>query len=148
MLRCYRHLIAIIKRQEKRAELGVPNDAKLLISVGELSVRKNHKVIVEALQKLLDNSWYIIVSKGELKEELQKIDKTGRLKLLGFRTDIVELLHTSDMFLFPSLQEGLPVALMEAIANVKHFFILLGKMFFTPYGKEFFAYPGKQIFTS
>ena len=34
------------------------------------------------------------------------------------------------------------------IANVKHFFTLLGKMFFTPYGKEFFTYLGKQIFTS
>lgn len=40
------------------------------------------------------------------------------------------------------------LAVSPAIANVKHFFILLGKMFFTPYGKEFFAYPGKQIFTS
>ena len=34
------------------------------------------------------------------------------------------------------------------IANVNHFFKLLGKMFFTPYGKEFFSYSGKQIFTS
>ena len=34
------------------------------------------------------------------------------------------------------------------IANVKHFFTLLGKMFFTSYGKEFFTYLGKQIFTS
>ena len=34
------------------------------------------------------------------------------------------------------------------IANVKHFFTLLGKMFFTLYGKEFFTYPGKKIFTS
>ena len=34
------------------------------------------------------------------------------------------------------------------IANVNHFFTLLGKMFFTPYGKEFFSYSGKQIFTS
>ena len=34
------------------------------------------------------------------------------------------------------------------LANVKHFFTLLGKMFFTLYGKEFFTYPGKKIFTS
>ena len=34
------------------------------------------------------------------------------------------------------------------LANVNHFFTLLGKMFFTPYGKEFFTYLGKQIFTS
>ena len=37
---------------------------------------------------------------------------------------------------------------VSLIANVKHFFTLLGKMFFTPYGKEFFTYLGKQIFTS
>ena len=37
---------------------------------------------------------------------------------------------------------------IRSLANVKHFFTLLGKMFFTPYGKEFFTYPGKQIFTS
>ena len=38
--------------------------------------------------------------------------------------------------------------LLAGIANVKHFFTLLGKMFFTSYGKEFFTYLGKQIFTS
>ena len=37
---------------------------------------------------------------------------------------------------------------IRLIANVKHFFTLLGKMFFTSYGKEFFIYHGKQIFTS
>ena len=36
----------------------------------------------------------------------------------------------------------------QKLANVNHFFTLLGKMFFTPYGKEFFTYLGKQIFTS
>lgn len=88
-----------------------------MISVGELSVRKNHRVVVEALQELPDNYWYVIVGKGELNDELEAMDKTGRLKLLGFRTDIVGLLQSSDIFVFPSLQEGLPVALMEAMAS-------------------------------
>ncbi len=61
--------------------------------------------------------YYIIVGRGKLKDELESADKTGRLKLLGFRTDIVDLLHCSDLFVFPSLQEGLPVALMEAMAS-------------------------------
>ena len=94
----------------------MPINATLLISVGELSVRKNHKVVVEALQSLPDDYWYVIVGKGDLKDELEKMDHTGRLKLLGFRTDIKELLWCSDLFVFPSLQEGLPVALMEAMA--------------------------------
>lgn len=111
------HLIELYKRQVKRKEIGIPFDATLLISVGELSVRKNHRVVVEALQELPDNYWYVIVGKGELKDELEAMDKTGRFRLLGFRTDIVELLHCSDLFVFPSLQEGLPVALMEAMAS-------------------------------
>lgn len=58
-------------------------DCKLLLSVGELSIRKNHRVVVEALQSLPDDYWYIIVGKGDLKGELEKLDHTARLKLLG-----------------------------------------------------------------
>jgi len=113
----HKHLLDILRLQQKRIEIGVPLDCKLLISVGELSVRKNHKVVVKALQKLSDEFWYVIVGKGDLRDELMSLDQTGRLKLLGFRTDIVDLLHCSDLFVFPSLQEGLPVALMEAIVS-------------------------------
>ncbi len=117
MYRGGRHLVNLLAWQQKRTEIGVPWNAKLLISVGELSVRKNHKVVVEALQELPDDYWYVIVGKGELKDELMALDHTGRLKLLGYRRDIVELLWASDLFVFPSLQEGLPVALMEAMAS-------------------------------
>lgn len=113
----YRHLNNVLSLQQKRTEIGVPWDAKLLISVGELSVRKNHKVVVKALQELPDEYWYVIVGKGGLKDELMFLDYTGRLKLLGYRSDIKELLQASDLFVFPSLQEGLPVALMEAMAS-------------------------------
>lgn len=112
-----RHLVNLFAWQQKRMEIGIPWNAKLLISVGELSVRKNHKVVVEALQELPDDYWYVIVGKGELKDELMSLDHTGRLKLLGYRSDIIELLWASDLFVFPSLQEGLPVALMEAMAS-------------------------------
>lgn len=104
-------------RAEKRKEIGVPSDAKLLISVGELSVRKNHKTVVSALQKLSNEYWYVIVGRGDLEDELKSLDNTGRLKLLGYRNDIAELLHASDLFVFPSIQEGLPVSLMEAMAS-------------------------------
>lgn len=112
----YKHLIELLKWQQKRIEIGIPLDAKLLLSVGELSVRKNHRVVVEALQKLNSSYWYVIVGKGSLRDELEKLDHTNRLKLIGYRTDIGDLLKCSDLFVFPSLQEGLPVALMEAMA--------------------------------
>lgn len=112
----YSHLTLMLDKQTKRKEIGVPIDAKILISVGELSKRKNHQVVVKALQNLPDDYWYVIVGKGTLKDKLQKLDHTGRLILLGFQSDIAELLKISDIFVFPSLQEGLPVALMEAKA--------------------------------
>ncbi len=59
---------------------------------------------------------YVIVGSGVLTQELIARDHTNRLKLLGYRTDIADLLHCADVFVFPSLQEGLPVALMEAMA--------------------------------
>lgn len=65
---------------------------------------------------LPENYYYIIVGKGKLAEELLALDKTNRLRLLGYREDVRELLWSSDVFVFPSLQEGLPVALMEAMA--------------------------------
>lgn len=68
----YKHLIELLNRQNKRKEIGVLIDAFLLMSVGELNIRKNHKVVKEALQKLPNNYWHAIVDKSELKEELEK----------------------------------------------------------------------------
>ena len=104
-------------RDRIRQELGIPSDAKLLISVGELSKRKNHLPVIEALNEINNpDIYYVIAGKGALAEKLKAADKTGRLILTGYRSNISELLHTSDLFVFPSLQEGLPVALMEAMA--------------------------------
>jgi glycosyltransferase involved in cell wall biosynthesis len=101
----------------KRKELGVPSDAKLLISVGELSDRKNHMPVIEALNELNDpDVYYALVGMGTLREKLEQADRTGRVLFLGYRKDVPELIGASDLFVFPSLQEGLPVALMEAMA--------------------------------
>lgn len=103
-----------------RQELGISNETMLFVSVGELSHRKNHSVIIKALSQVNKDFYYIIVGQGELEQELKNmISSLGlndRVSLLGYRTDISQILHAADVFLFPSLQEGLPVALMEAMA--------------------------------
>lgn len=107
----------IIEREEIRNKLGIPSNCILLLSIGELSCRKNHEVIIKALNEINNNLlYYVIVGKGILKDKYSNIDKTGRLILLGYRTDIDILLNIADIFVFPSLQEGLPVSLMEAMA--------------------------------
>ena len=106
---------------DTRNKLGLADDEIMLLSVGELSVRKNHILAIKAVSMLKnDKIKYFIVGEGSLKEMLQdfinELHMEKQIFLLGYRTDIVEMCSSSDMFIFPSLQEGLPVALMEAIA--------------------------------
>lgn len=103
-----------------RKELGLANDDFILLSVGELISRKNHEIVIDALNKL-DNPkiHYVIVGEGELRQRLEeKISKLEQknIYLLGYRKDINELCNSANVFIMPSLQEGLSVALMEAMA--------------------------------
>lgn len=107
-------------RDKKREELGIPKDGIVLLSVGELSERKNHRVVIEALSKMKnDKIYYLIAGRGGKKEELEelatKLQVRDKVSLLGFRSDIPELCKAADMFCFPSFQEGLPVSVMEAM---------------------------------
>ncbi len=108
-----------VDKKQKREELGIPEDAKLLISVGELNENKNHETVIKAINGM--DVYYIIAGVGNKRDELQAlIDSQGmtdRIKLLGFRTDVKELYAVSDMFVFPSFREGLSVSVMEAMAT-------------------------------
>ena len=109
-------------RQVKRRELGISDNEKMLLSVGELITRKNHEAVIRALAKSDNVKYkYFICGQGELYNHLndliRKLKLSDRIFLLGFRTDISELCCCADLFIFPSFQEGLPVALMEAIAS-------------------------------
>ncbi len=104
---------------EKRKELGVPENAVLLLSVGELNKNKNHETVIKSINGM--DVYYIIAGVGDRRESLQKLINdqrmSGRIKLLGFRTDVRDLYAVSDLFVFPSFREGLSVALMEAMAS-------------------------------
>lgn len=109
-------------KEEKRKELTFHTTDTILCSIGELIARKNHKIILQALFKLDNkNIHYMIIGQGRLKQELydlvKKLKLENQVHFLGYRTDIKELLSISDLYVFPSIQEGLPVALMEAMAT-------------------------------
>ena len=110
-----------VDRDAKRRELGIEPDDFLLLSVGELNKNKNHEVVIRALAELNNKKVkYAICGKGDLKEHLEELaEKLGvkdQLFLLGFRTDVIEICKSADVFVFPSKREGLSVALMEAMA--------------------------------
>lgn len=103
----------------KRADLGLKKDDIVVLSVGELNQNKNHKIIIQAIAKLNNPKiHYFIAGSGEKKQFLTELaSELGiNLHLLGYRSDIVELLNVADVFAFPSFREGLSVALMEAMA--------------------------------
>lgn len=110
-----------VDKKQKKAEIGIPEDKLLVLSVGEMIDRKNHEVIVRALGKLNDpNIYYAIAGKGPLKEHLEALSEelqiADRVKFLGFRTDVHELYYAADISAFPSKIEGLGLAGIEAMA--------------------------------
>ena len=115
-------LQGVYKGQKIRKELGIPLNAKVILSVGEVNKNKNHKVGIEALAKLKDkNTYYVICGRGPLmeahKELAQSLGVSDRVILTGYRTDVADFYKMADVFLFPSFREGLPVAVMEAMAS-------------------------------
>ncbi len=108
-----------VDRTELRRELAIPEDKVWLLAVGELIKRKNHESLIRAIADM-PKIYLTIAGQGVLQEHLAKLIKESgledRVKLLGFRKDISELCTAADIFALPSYQEGLSVALMEAMA--------------------------------
>lgn len=113
-----------IDRAEYRESIGLnPTDIAVL-AVGELSPRKNHRVIIDALAELKDDR-YVFVVVGKVMtdsgtyELLKKLaeDRNVRIIFLGFRSDIPEINHCADIAVLPSLREGLGLAGIEALAS-------------------------------
>lgn len=109
-------------RSSKRRQLGLPEEAYVILSVGELTRRKNQKVVLRALKEMNDPSvHYVLCGKGDLRPYLEQLtDELGiadRVHFLGYRLDIPEMYRMADCFAFPSIHEGLPFALMEAMES-------------------------------
>lgn len=107
-------------RRRKRAELGIKNEV-VLGHLGRMEKKKNHVYLLEvfkAYQKIEPESMLLLVGEGELQKKLKdKVTSEGlaeKVKFLGVRDDVNELLQAMDIFIFPSLFEGLPVTLIEA----------------------------------
>lgn len=110
-----------IDKSEKRKELGIPENAFVVLNIGEMIERKNQISAIRAIHKCKNkNTILLLCGRGEKREELEKLchnlNVENRVIFCGFRQDINEILKISDIFLFPSYQEGLPVSVMEAMA--------------------------------
>lgn len=114
---------AMESRSTIRHSLGIPENAFVVGHVGRFSPPKNHSFLIDVFAEVLKvkpNAYLLLVGSGPLLDNVRRIlrekDLEGYYTILSHRRDIPELLKAMDVFLFPSLFEGMPVALIEAQA--------------------------------
>lgn len=105
---------------DMRQKYHIPEDHKVVVSVGELTERKNHEVMIRAMDRFRQEPVvYLICGTGPLEKKLHDMVKEMHLeekvRFAGYCEQIPDVLRQSDLFAFPSKQEGLPAAMMEAM---------------------------------
>ncbi len=112
------------KREKTRNDFKIDRNELVLGHVGRFAPQKNHTFILDIFDEILKinpNSSLILVGEGELQEEI--IEKAQNLKIeskihfTGVRSDVSNILQAVDVFVFPSLFEGLGIANIEAQAS-------------------------------
>ena len=111
------------EKDELKRELNLKDTDRILITAGEMIERKNQKFLLEVVKKIKEkeNSIKLIVCghgrlEHFLKAKAKELGIENNVIFTGYRTDIYKILGLAEIFLFSSLQEGLPVAVMEAMA--------------------------------
>ena len=108
-------------RKEKRKELGIKKDTLVIGHIGRFVEQKNHRFLIDIfneVHKENNNSILLLAGQGPLKDEMKEkvnnLNLTDSVKFLGQREDANELYQAMDLFLFPSLYEGLGMVAIEA----------------------------------
>ena len=111
-------------RKNIRSELGISDDDIVCGHIGRFSKQKNHKHLIEIFNSLLKkspNAKLILVGEGELQQDVIKQCKQLGIQenvyFLGVRSDIPAILSAMDVFVFPSLYEGMPNTVIAAQAT-------------------------------
>jgi glycosyltransferase involved in cell wall biosynthesis len=110
-------------RNGMRRKYGIPEDDRLILSVGSLSPVKGHTYLIPGAAKVIaefSNVTFAVAGGGELQRDLagqaEEAGISDRFLLLGYRDDVECLLKAADIFVMPSLREGTSIAILEAMA--------------------------------
>lgn len=109
-----------LNKSEFKKSLGLNEDDFVITSIGELNENKNTLRLIEVMAQIPESKIkYLICGQGPLKdkyeESIKKYGLENRVKLLGFRTDIPDILTITDLYIMPSYREGLSKSMMEAM---------------------------------
>jgi glycosyltransferase involved in cell wall biosynthesis len=114
------------RKKEIFQELKIPLKSKLVVTAGRLSPEKGQRYFVEAIAKLGEkgrDSYFVFCGDGPCREDLEKqardLGVLERCRFAGFRHDLPEIFSAMDLLVLPSLTEGLPNVLLEALASAK-----------------------------
>ena len=112
--------------QEIRGKYGIPHNAPVIGTLGRLSAVKGHVFLIRAMPSILKevkDCILVIAGDGPLKADLERLVRelnlTHSVKLIGYVKDAGQFLSMIDLFVLPSLSEGLPISLLEAMASGK-----------------------------
>lgn len=112
------------KNQKKtdsiRKEFGIDKSYKVIGTVGRLSEEKGFIQLLNVAQKVFNKypkTVFLIIGDGPLRKELQREYYSPSIIFTGIRNDVPDLYRCMDIFVLPSLAEGLPMALLEAMAS-------------------------------
>lgn len=110
-------------RAEVRQELGLPEDAVVTVTVANLRKEKDYPNLLRAAKVALARDPRLVmlsVGQGPMADDMtglhSELGLGDRFRLLGYRSDVADILGASDIFVLSSESEGLPVSIMEAMA--------------------------------
>jgi len=115
--------VSLHSDKELRDRLGLGSDQPVVSIIGRLTSQKGHRYFLESAKCILEvlpETRFLIVGDGPLREDLEGLSLSlgiaQAVRFLGYRQDVATLMSISDVIVMPSLREGLPYVLLEALA--------------------------------
>lgn len=114
-----------IDKAAKKRELGINPNNKTIVCVGNLREGKGHEYLLDAFEEVFSKRFSginLLIAGGgqkkkQLAEQIKPFTSQANIHFLGTRDDVHEILKISDLFVLPTLYEGMSNAIMEAMAS-------------------------------